>query len=156
MAASRSRGSGSIVPVLRDPEPLARPPRPLLGAHTDTLDRTKERIREQARHRLLTQEASEVLTTAGGLAISRLHANAQAMVTQTAGVIVGRTEAVPTGTMLRQIIDDWNATQLPAYTRHMRGVLEAGAFAIAETIEQPFAEDVPEAPGLWHRVFRPR
>ena len=150
--ATRNRRPAPLVPVPLNP-PLARPSRLLLGARPGTLTRSQERIRDQALHRLTAQEASEILTLAGEAALGRMHAQAHGLVVQTASAVVGRTEALPPGT-LRQVIDEWNAAQLPAYKRHMLGVLEAGAFAVAETIEQPF-DEVAETPvvGFWQRWF---
>ncbi|MBL8127201.1 MAG: hypothetical protein JNM64_06170 [Chloroflexia bacterium] len=140
------------VPALRAPAPLVRPGRQLLGGGGGTRTRDQDPIREQTLHRVTLQEASEVLTAAGGAAISRMHATTHDLVVETAGLVIQRTEALPPST-LRQVIDAWNAVQLPAYTRHMHGVLEAGAFAVAETIAHPFDETISEPPGFWRRLF---
>lgn len=139
-------------PALREPAPLVHPARQVLGGGGGTRTWGQDPIREQTLHRVTLQEASEVLTAAGGATISRMHVTAHDLVVETAGLVIERTEALPPST-LRQMIDAWNAVQLPAYTRHMHGVLEAGAFAVAETIAQPFDEVISEPLGFWRRLF---
>lgn len=139
-------------PALREPAPLVRPVRQLLGGGSDTRTWRQDQIREQTLHRVTIQEASEVLTAAGGAAISRMHITTHDLVVETAGRVIQRTEALPPSP-LRQVVDEWNAVQLPAYKRHMQGVLEAGAFAVAETIAQPFDDVISEPPGFWRRLF---
>jgi DNA-binding PucR family transcriptional regulator len=157
MPAPPQRSSTPNVPALIEPAPLVRPPSRVPGSRPLTPTRGQERIGEELLHRQTAQEATEILTTAGQFALSRMHATAHGLFVHTAGGVVGRTEALPAGP-LRQYVEEWNASQLPAYKRHLAGVLEAGAFAVAEKVEQAFDYEVPEPPaaGFWQRWFGDR
>jgi hypothetical protein len=145
-------------PIARSP--LVRPPSRLPGSRPAPPLRGPERIEQELGHRLAAQEATEILAAAGGAAVSRMHAGTHGLYLHTAGVIVARTEALPPDT-LRRHVEDWNAAQLAAYKRHLLGVLEAGAYAVAEKVEQAFdeaPEPLPES-GFWQRWLggpRPR